>query len=91
MELPLAGTGGLEKVLPQLIAVGSYTVRFRLAMVSDEVLNGVRSEHTIATCEVPIHVTDPQHPRSGQVVVNVMVTFGQRSCDGKATYARVFD
>jgi hypothetical protein len=68
---------------PALISPGSYTVRFRLAAVSDDRQVGAPpDESTIATCEVPIEVFN-------QAAVTVSVTFDRDSCEASATYTIV--
>ena len=80
IEAELAGPGPDEQGLPALIAPGSYTVRFRLAAVSDDRQVGVPAdETTVATCEVPIEVFT-------QSAVNITVAFDRESCEASATY-----
>jgi hypothetical protein len=80
VEYALASAGSLSEPRPELIAPGSYTVRFRLAGVSDDREVGVPPEEwTVATCEEDLDVF-------GQEAVNIAVTFERDSCETSATY-----
>lgn len=80
VEIKLAAQGGAQHVLPALIGPGSYTVRFRLAAVTDPRAVGAPPvETTIATCETPIKVFN-------QAAVNISVTFERDSCEAAGTY-----
>ena len=83
IEAELTGQGSDEHALPALIAPGSYTVRFRLAALSDDRQVGAPAEEaTIATCELPIEVLT-------QAAVNITVIFDRNSCEANATYTIV--
>jgi|SRR5687768_367127 len=80
VEAELARPGPDEQALPALVAPGSYTVRFRLAAVSDDRRVGAPAdETTIAMCEVPIEVFN-------QSAVNISVKFDNDSCQASASY-----
>ena len=80
VEYALASSASVSEPRPELIAPGSYTVRFRLAGVSDDREVGAPpDEWTIATCEEDIDVFD-------QAAVNITVTFARDSCETSATY-----
>jgi hypothetical protein len=79
-EFALASSGSVGERRPEFIGPGSYTVRFRLAGVSDDREVGAPpDEWTIATCEEDIDVFD-------QEAVNIAVTFERDSCETSATY-----
>lgn len=79
-RLSWVGERKVTQGLPAEIARGSYTVRFRSVLVSDDIVNGQPlDEFTDATCEVEIDVTE-QH----EVEITVVFRFG--TCEASASY-----
>jgi hypothetical protein len=85
VETRLGAPGGDRYALASPIGAGSYTVRFRLAAVSDVRMNGAPpDETTIATCEMPLEV-------STQSAVDISVTFQRDSCEVSGTTMTIID
>lgn len=84
-RLSRLGSRALTQGLPPSVPAGTYTVRFRSVLVSDDIVNGqAPSEFPDGSCSLEISTPNGTPLAAG---VEIVVVFRPGSCEATATYS----